>query len=205
MVNRKAGFTLIEMLVASAIFVLLGMASYAVLSSVMESDRVSLESADTLNNLQRTLFVMERDFQQLAPRKVRLEGEPPNAQLIKMDEGLFQSEAQGIQFARNGWRNPQMILPRGTVQTVIYRIFEGNLERLHFTYPDTVIGEEAKTRILMEGVSDLKFQFFANNIWDDEWQNQGLPEAIAIEFESNAIGTIRRVFLTPRFEQSNDD
>ena len=55
MPNVKAGrgFTFIEMLLAMAIFALVGLASASVLSSVTESDAASQKAAERLAQIQR--------------------------------------------------------------------------------------------------------------------------------------------------------
>ena len=79
MPNVKAGrgFTFIEMLLAMAIFALVGLASASVLSSVTESDAASQKAAERLAQIQRFFLILERDLAQISARQIRVEGEEP--------------------------------------------------------------------------------------------------------------------------------
>ena len=72
---RTRGFTLIEILIAMAIFAMLGLASTALLSKVIDSDEISSEKFARLQQLQRFMLILERDIQQAMPRAVRIEGQ----------------------------------------------------------------------------------------------------------------------------------
>ena len=61
---NSRGFTFIEMLLASAIFALIGLASVAVLDSVTRSDTASQQAMQRLQRLQQ---VMMMDFLSVMP------------------------------------------------------------------------------------------------------------------------------------------
>ena len=126
--KKNGGFTLIEILVAMAIFTVIGLASTGVLTSVINSDRLSTERFDRLEELQRAMLTIERDILQIVPRAVRINGDPVEA-VISGGEDVFDSDADGLGFVRIGWHNPQMLLPRSTLQAVGYRIQEQQLLR----------------------------------------------------------------------------
>ncbi|MGL5610665.1 MAG: GspJ family T2SS minor pseudopilin variant ExeJ, partial [Aeromonas veronii] len=72
---RHAGFTLLEMLVAIAIFASLSMGAYQVLQGVLTSDEVAKRKEARLNELQLAFTLLERDITQMVPRSGRIEGE----------------------------------------------------------------------------------------------------------------------------------
>ena len=139
------GFTLLEILVAMAIFTLIGLASTAVLSSVIDSDELSTERFGKLQTLQRAMLTLERDILQATARPIRVEGET-NPVVLSGGGDLFQSETDGLGLVRSGWHNPQLMLPRSTLQAVAYRLQEGQLQRLYGNYVDNVIGYEPKIK-----------------------------------------------------------
>ena len=72
---KQRGFTLIEILIAMAIFTLIGLASTGLLTTVIDSNDLSSERFEKLQQLQRAMVIIERDIQQAVPRPVRAEGE----------------------------------------------------------------------------------------------------------------------------------
>jgi general secretion pathway protein J len=199
--NHNAGFTLIEILVAMAIFTIIGLASTGVLNSVINSDQLSSDRFEKLEELQRAMLTIERDILQIVPRKVRINSEPVSA-VISGGEDVFDSDADGLGFVRAGWHNPQMLLPRSTLQAVGYRIQEQQLQRLYGNYVDNVIGYEPKVKILLSDVEDFRISFLTKyeqleepEEWQETYSSDTLPIAISITIVSKTFGEIRREFI----------
>ncbi|BDX04593.1 type II secretion system minor pseudopilin GspJ [Planctobacterium marinum] len=197
------GFTLLEILVALAVFTLIGLASHSVLNTVLDTDEVSTERFSKLQDLQRAMSIIERDLQQAVERAARVQQGQSNNVVISGGLNAFESDADGLAFVRAGWANPQLILPRSTLQGVGYRLQSGELQRLYGNYVDNVIGTEPKIRVLLTDIEDLQFQFRVSrnksnsnddNIWQDTYTGNQLPFAIAIEIASTEFGLIRREF-----------
>ena len=66
--SNNRGFTFIEMLLAVAIFALVGLASVAVLDSVTRSDEASRAGTLRLQQLQRAMMLLDRDFWQMTKK-----------------------------------------------------------------------------------------------------------------------------------------
>jgi general secretion pathway protein J len=199
--NRNQGFTLIEILVAMAIFTIIGLASTGVLNSVINSDQLSSERFAKLEELQRAMLTIERDILQIVPRALRVNGEPV-AVVISGGEDVLNSDADGLGFVRAGWHNPQMLLPRSTLQAIGYRIQEQQLQRLYGNYVDNVIGYEPKVKILLSDVEDFRVSFLTEieqleepDEWEESYSNANLPIAISITLVSKTFGEIRREFM----------
>lgn len=197
MVKRQRGFTFIEMLLAAAIFAMVGMASVAVLSSVTQSDALSVEATERLVQLQRSMLMLERDFMQISVRHVRIDGEPPSKFRLYGEKFLLESEDHGVSFTRQGWRNPGMILPRSEIQTVAYRLQEGNLQRLFTLYPDAVTGSEPKVQMLLNGLTGFEIQYLKGEEWLERWQDSNFPKAVRITLTDEYLGRLERVFILP--------
>ncbi len=200
----QRGFTLIEILIAMAIFTLIGLASTALLTTVIDSNELSEERFAKLQTLQRAMITIERDIQQAVPRAARVNGE---SRTVVMAGGEVDgSDDDGIGFVRQGWHNPQFMLPRSTLQYVAYRLRDNKLERLYSNYVDNVIGFEPKVRVLLSDIESFKVEFIPTASsatsndnddeleWSESYQGEALPLAIAIEFESKDFGKIRREF-----------
>jgi general secretion pathway protein J len=196
---QKSGFTLIELIVAIAIFSLVAVATNQVLQSVSASSELSDSELSNLQSLQRAMLVIERDFQQIVDRIPRLQGRENNL-MIDGGEFDFESDADGISFVRNGWHNPQLILARSSLQNVIYRVQENQLQRLHTNYVDSVIGTEPKMRVLLEDIEDLKIEMLREVSttedfnWSETIESAELPKAVQITITSSKYGEFRRIF-----------
>lgn len=197
--DKQQGFTLIEILVAMAIFSLIGLASTALLTTVIDDDKASSQRFAELEQLQRAMLTIERDLLQALPRPVRVNGEV-NQIVMRGGEDELGGLADSIGFVHGGWHNPQLMLPRSTLQLVGYRLEENKLLRLYGNYLDNVIGYEPKTRVVLEGISDFQVEFLISGTEDEqEWQESYLgtvlPRAVAITITSDVFGKIRREFL----------
>ena len=69
--RRSSGFTLLEMLVALAVFAVLGLMSSQMVSRVLDVHKVSIARGERLGELQRAMQLMQRDVLEIAPRSVR--------------------------------------------------------------------------------------------------------------------------------------
>ena len=156
------GFTLIEILIAMAIFTMIGLASTALLTTVIDSDEASTEKFAELQQLQRFMLTLERDVLQVVDRPVRIEGEE-NKTVFRGGE-LDDSDADGMAFVRGGWHNPKLMLPRSTLQGVAYRLKNGNIERLNTVYVDNVLGYEPKVRVVLSDVTDFQLELGSKSL-----------------------------------------
>lgn len=197
MVKRSAGFTFIEMLLAAAIFALVGLASVAILSSVTQSDELSQQESKRLVELQRTMLMLERDFMQISLRHVRLDGEAPAKYRLFGEKFLLESEDHGISFVRQGWRNPGMVLPRSEIQAVAYRLQDGTLQRLFTLYPDAVTGTEPKVQQLQTGLSGFEVHYLQGEEWLERWQDANFPQAVRVTLVDENLGNLERIFTLP--------
>jgi len=193
--SKIQGFTLLEVLIAIAIFSVISMASFSIFQTVLNSDTATQERTDRINELQRGFLIIERDMLQIARRSVRLNGEAPLEGFLHTNNESFSSSEQAIAFVRHGWTNPGLLLPRSDMQSVAYQLNENVLERLHFNFVDAVLGEEPKIRPLISKVEKLDFEFYDGKKWQKTLQENTLPIAIAIELDTSDYGIIRRQFI----------
>ncbi|WP_165310028.1 type II secretion system minor pseudopilin GspJ [Vibrio ziniensis] len=196
--NRKAaqGFTLIEVLVAIAIFASLSVAAYQVLHQVQRSNEVSLERTARLTEINRAFVLLDADFRQIAARQFRTQGGEPSKQFLIWQDGLLDSEQYGVVFTRLGWHNPQQQFPRGEITKVAYRIRDGVLERVWWQYPDTSIDQDGLVTPLLTQVDSWSMRFYFEGKWSESWdKNLQLPNAVAVKLTLKDYGDIERIYL----------
>lgn len=198
---RQRGFTLIEILVAIAIFSLIAAASTAVLTNVINASEQSTQSIHRLQSIQRAMTVIERDMLQAVNRAPRIDGQDQNTIVFRGGVGEMDSTYDGVSFIRNGWHNPMWRLPRSNMQGVAYRLNDANvLERLHTVFVDNDAGVEPKIRPLLTGVSEINIEFMiaasaSNELnWEASYTGTKVPKGVAIDITTDDFGVIRREF-----------
>ncbi len=196
--TRSDGFTLLEILIAMAVFAILGVMAYGGLNSVLISHEHNKQQAERLRELQLSLRYLERDITQLVDRPVRNEyGDIENA---------LQTAAQPLlSLTRGGWRNPAG-LTRSTLQRVAYDINEENtLIRLVWPTLDGYTVENSLVSPLLTDVDHFQLRFLdQNDEWLTDWPPQNsnqanlspLPKAVEFTLEAEPWGEVRRVIPT---------
>lgn len=195
------GFTLLEVLIAIAIFSVISLSSFTIFDSVIKGDETSQLRSERQNELQRAFLIIERDLTQIARRSVRINGEAPLGQFLQSASDVIDGE-QAIGFVRHGWTNPGLLLPRSDMQAVAYQLNDEILQRLHFNFVDAVGGQEPKIRPLITKVKSVTFDYYDGTKWQESWTKDDLPLAIAIEIDTTDYGLIRRQYLVPGIDSS---
>ena len=190
----SSGFTLIEILLSLMIFAMLGMATYSVINSSIKGNEAVTEQNKHLTQLQRVFTMLENDITQLAQRQIRIDGEDPVKAYFRSGEYMYDSDSIGFGFVRDGWVNPQMILPRSELQPVAYRIKEMQLQRLYFNYVDNEMGAEPRIQNLLSGVETIQLNYFVNDEWVEELNQDSTPVMVKIGFETQTYGLVDRIF-----------
>lgn len=196
----QRGFTLIELMIAVAIFALMTLFAYASVNQVIRARIVAAESLGRLSDVQFMLRQLALDLEQLHPRPVREELGDTLAPALVADLRRYNQ----IELTRAGWRNP-VGAPRSSLQRVAYRLENGELIRSHWNVLDRLQVNPPIEFTLIEGVDTLEFRFMKESgDWIDSWPDPDLPPAavhgsrpraieVVILFDDERIGTLRRI------------
>jgi len=193
-----AGFTLIEVLVALAVFGVMSMLAYSALGSTLANADYLSDRMERLQSVQRTIRYLSSDLIQSAPRPVR-------SQLGDSYEPAMRSILAAefvIELTHGGWGNPAG-LPRGTFQRVAYRLEDGELLRYYWGVLDRTYANEPIVTVMLDDVEDLRFRFYSasgepSEIWPPQAQQGGaglrmLPRAVEIVLTLPDQGEITRL------------
>ncbi|MDQ2696255.1 MAG: type II secretion system minor pseudopilin GspJ [Pseudomonadota bacterium] len=173
--RRPAGFTLLELLVALAVFAIMAVAAYAGLDSVLATQAGVERTAARLARLQLAYGILERDVEQAVNRGVRDEfGDAQGAFIGNSRAG------DALEFTRGGWSNPRQ-QPRASLQRVAYRLEDNRLLRRHWNVLDRGGRDEPEEAVLLEDVDEVQVRFFAPGQSDptDAWPPPGADPAAA--------------------------
>ncbi|AOH36404.1 type II secretion system minor pseudopilin GspJ [Luteimonas sp. JM171] len=186
------GFTLVEMLVALAVFALLAAGGVTVMAWASASQGVTQARMAHVGDLQRARALLEADLAQAAPRRTR------NASGIAAVQA-FTGTAEpgtGLLFAltRYGWENPQGA-PRASLQYVEYRLQDGRLERSARPMLDGARMDPPQ--LVIDGVQGARVQYRFQGAWMDGWPGgmDRVPEAVRLTLDLERIGRVEQAFL----------
>jgi general secretion pathway protein J len=201
-VNRRArGFSLLEVLVAVAIFAVLSALAYGALDAVVRARAQAQESAQALAALQAAVGALERDLREAVARPVRgasgerLPALAGSATAVELSHAAFASLASeaSARLGRSAWALS------GT-----------QLRRVRWPVLDRAPRSEPVVRDLLDGVGSLRLRYLdADGDWRDSWpprdgpesQPERLPRAVEFSLSGESFGAIvRRVALVAAAE-----
>lgn len=200
--KRQRGFTLLELLVATAIVVVIGVGASMVFGqAVTNRERVG-ERAEALAELQRAFLFIQRDLEQVVARPARDDLGDEQSFLLSAPDG-------SVEMTRAGWMNPLDTRQRSTLQRVRYRLEGTELRREYWEHVDRQVGSSPVSTVLLRDVSAFKVQYLyrpgeGEYTWMDTWplaadmERKALyrraPLAVSIEIETPRFGVLRRFF-----------
>lgn len=199
--SKTPAFTLIEMLLAVAIFAIVLLAINAVFYSALHLERTTSRSLDERLPLNQALAFLRRDLQGAVP---------PNSNGVFLCDfkcgaargGLGSSgTASTLEFCtttgviqdHDALGNP---LPWGEVQRVSYQLVEPadrtttkgmDLVRVITRNLLPVTTEEVEEQWLMDNIESLEFLSYTGTDWRDSWDttmgDTGLPQAVRVRIQ----------------------
>lgn len=184
----RNGFTLVEMLVAVAIFGLVAAAGVTLLSVSISTQQTTDRKLADVAELRRASALLAADLANAAPRLHRDEA--------GASRPAFEASAGALVLVRRGWENGDGEA-RSSLQRVTYRLADGRLERAASRFVDGAPPQSS--RALLGGVRRLAWRFRSvEGEWRDSWDPtdaRALPSAVELVADTERHGSVRQLFL----------
>lgn len=193
-----AGFTLLELLIAMAIFAIVSMLAYGGLRSVQKTSEGVREAGAKLAELQTGFLVLGRDIEQSIDRPIR----DAFGQAQPAFVGARGEVGEFLEFTRGGWRNPAGFA-RSHLQRVGYALQDDKLVRLTWSALDRSYGAEPQERVLIAGVKSVTARYLdQDRQWQDQWPKlqtgdaapATLPIAVEVTLDVDGWGIVQRLY-----------
>jgi len=191
---RHRGFSLVELLVALAVFAAMAAAAYGGLGQLARTRAALAAQQDRFAALTRAVSMLERDLRQAVARPVR--GNDGNG------VPALAGSTEAIELTRLGFANP-LAEPRSNLERVVYSVDNGVLRRGRYAALDRAPNSVPAASTLLERVGHWQLRYFGcDGRWRAGWPPGGaagceLPRAVEFRFTPEELGEIRRVVELP--------
>ncbi len=189
----EAGFTLVELLVALAIFAMISVAGVTLLRSGSDTQLAVKSRLEQYSRTNRLYNAMEGDLAQAVSRTVRDQAGLP---VPAFTAGDAVTPGALFGFVRAGWSNYDQA-PRAGLQRVAYALEGGTLKRISWPMLDGAAPLDAA--ILVENVSAVRLQFRdEKGVWRSDWtatDADALPRAVELRMTVQRRPEQRMLFL----------
>lgn len=207
---NQRGFTLMELLLALAIFALMSAMAYSGLAAVLRAREDVNVALDRTQELQSAIYRIQTDLEQTVARSIR-------DQYGDAQPALLGDAQDGLSFTHNGWRNP-LHEKRSSLQRVTYQLDdEDHLMRLHWRVLDRAQDSVPAETELLDDVKSVEWRYLNDDDkWIDRWPppnlgaspqagadtgtnaSTNLPRAVELLLETKTQGETRHLFYIPR-------
>ncbi|CAM2942338.1 type II secretory pathway protein LspJ [Legionella steigerwaltii] len=191
------GFTLIEILIALAVFAILATITSSVLYNAFTTRSRVNEQSQRLNELQLAISLIQQDTSQTLERPIRSN----DMQLLP----AFIGQTNYLEFTRDGDVNPGSIEKRSTLKRVAYVCQQGALIRRTWSTLDRINQNIYEDKLLLNRLTNCHFGYLNQNLQVlPEWREQAValnqrkepfPKAIQVNMTLQDQGEINLFFI----------
>jgi len=186
------GFTLLELLVALAIFAVIAVMAYSGLDTVLTARQQTDQHATQLARLQMAFIWLGRDIEQHINRPIRNQYGDRQATL--------QGTISQMELTRAGWRNPAQ-QQRSSLQRVAYHLEEKTLWRSYWRVLDRAQDAVAIRMGLLKEVNEIQFRYLDEHLrWHEQWPPLNFSNR-APNKQANSNQTLKAIEVTLTVEK----
>ena len=188
---RTNGFTLVEMMVALAIFGLLSTGGIAVLRASLRTQDGVAARLEADRGVQRVVALFQADVSQAITRPLTGVGDAR--------EPSLEGDSASLSLVRDGWANPGDH-PRSSLQRVSWAGGNGAVTRTAHLYLDG--SDRGEPAAFASGVRSVRFRYrLPDGAWSASFRptaRQLLPAAVEMTMDSNGSTLTIVAALPPR-------
>jgi len=210
--HKQQGFTLLEVMMAIAIFAVIALGCWQVLDRVITTKSHLEQQSIQLRELQRALWLLARDIRSIVNRPIRNDIGEQEAAVTTLISGY------ALLLTRDGWPNP-LGEKRSTMQRVAYQAEldeNGNNSLFRYYWPvlDQAPNTEPQRQVIIENIDYFEVQFIDNQgntsfHWPEKSDNENktsdhiIPAGIRIRLDVSHYGEIERIFSIRSIEEES--
>lgn len=191
---KNNGFTLIEILIALAIFSILSLMLMTALHNVISSQSTTEEKAERLRDTQMAMLIIARDLEQTINR--------PILNKKGAQELAFAGDSVSFNFTHTGYASFNSKIPRSALQRVQYRLQNQSLWRYTWDNLDLAPTEEYHAREILGDIEKIEVEYVdqqgrLHETWPEKEGSNDLPRAVKITFSMQNWGTLSQLYVIP--------
>jgi len=200
MSRRSAAFTLVELLVALAIFAIMTGFAYRGLNGMLQGREALQQESRKWRDIALFMGRLERDLSAVLARRAIGASGTPLAPVSSMIESS--SSPEGLALTRSG--SPIHENALAAPQRIAYRLREGRIERLAWAGVDVAPRDEPTAIAVLSDVTSLSMRYLdAKGEWRSAWGLPGTaetatPAAVEVTVKMSSGETIVRFMDLPR-------
>ncbi len=189
--RKSHGFTLLELLVAMAIFSVMAVLAYRGTFSLLHGRDTLVQRHQALADLQMGFHLLRQDLEQIISHPLFQPGD--------LETPALAGGAHFLEFTRGGYLSPSQLTAQ-SCRRIRYQFADGVLSRAVVQVNTSTDEAVATSSPLLDGLTGVAFRFLdRNSTWQERWDetNRDMPPlAVEITLEKNGWGRLRRLFRT---------
>ena len=188
------GFTLVEVLVATAVFAIMSALAWGGLNAVIRARTALVAEQQDFSRTLRAVGALERDLQAAVARPVRGNyGETLPA---------LRGDGDHLELTRLGYASP-LVEARSALERVIYQQDGNTLKRGRFAVLDRAASSLPEFSELRDRLRRFQLRYMdVQGNWLEAWPRRGdvpeaLPRAVEFRLDIDGVGEISRLIELP--------